>query len=105
MARKTEIEYQFELRAIITFSLDEKNEPTVVTVFGFGGMGQSAVRAIAQETLDTHFGSNYDYHGYSIQLTPDHFNSHGEEMVWEVTQATWRRMGWDGPGPRPVKGN
>jgi hypothetical protein len=95
---KTEIEYQFQIKAIITFSLDEKNEPTAVTVFGFGGLGQTPVRAIAQETLDTHFGTNYDFHGYRVQLTPDRSHDKDEEMVFEVSQSPWRRMGWDGPG-------
>lgn len=74
----------FQITTIITF--DDGNFPQAVTVQGFGGMPSNAVRHIAQEALDRHFGLTAVRHGYTPELTPvEDFAEKGvETMVFEV---------------------
>src|SRR5690349_11812977 len=64
---KVQEEGSFEIRTTVTFSCDEANEPSSVTVegptlFGNAILGRSAAREFAAAALDTHFGN--DDHGY-----------------------------------------
>ena len=64
---KTQEEATFTIDTTVTFSLDEANEPTSVTVvgptlFGEAILGRSAAREFAAAALNTHFGN--DDHGY-----------------------------------------
>lgn len=45
----------FQITAVIT--IDDAGEPQAVTVEGIGAIPQGAVRAIAEEALDRHFGT------------------------------------------------
>lgn len=73
----------FQITTIITF--DDQDEPQAVTVENFGGMPNSAVRAIAQEALDRHFGNSVQE--YRPQLTPtEQFESLDDVAVYEVYQ-------------------
>jgi hypothetical protein len=54
--------------ATLTFSLDEANEPTSVTIEGPEFMTTTMFREFAQETLDSHFGS-VD-HNFRVHVSP-----------------------------------
>lgn len=64
-------------------TLDDHNEPQAVTVTGYGNIPRGAVRAIATEVLECHFGSVA--HGYRVHLSPEfEGDEETEGTVFEV---------------------
>lgn len=71
----------FQITSIIT--LDDQGEPQAVTVENFGGMPDGAVRAIAAEALERHFGTTA--HEYRVHLSPtEPFEDADDVVVYEV---------------------
>lgn len=58
----------FMIDTTLTFSCDEANEPSSVTVEGPDFMTTGMFREFATETLDSHFGSND--HEFRVHVSP-----------------------------------
>lgn len=76
--------HKISIDAFITY--DDLSFPQSVTVSNYGGMPVSAVRAVAQEALDSRFGMTSLRHGYAIDTHPSEVINEGgvESMVLEV---------------------
>lgn len=71
---------KIELNIETILTLDDQNEPQAITVSGTGNMVRSAVRAIAEEALESRFGSVE--HGYRVQMSPVEESEEG--TVFEI---------------------
>lgn len=63
---QSRVNADLNISAFIT--LDDHNEPQAVNVTGYGNVPRVAVRSIAEEALESHFGSVL--HGYRVHRTP-----------------------------------
>jgi len=77
MSQSTE---KIELNIEVVLTLDDQKEPQAIAVSGTGNMLRGAVRAIAAEALESHFG--LVDHGWRIQMTPVEEGEQG--TVFEV---------------------
>jgi len=76
-----EVREEVELPIKVFLTLNESKEPTQVTVTGFGGIPYTAVQKIAQEGIDSYFGT-YD-HGFVVSFSPT-ADTDSEDAVYEV---------------------
>jgi hypothetical protein len=73
-----------DLNIEVFITLDDQKEPQAITVNGYGSIPRSALRAIADEALDGHFGSVH--HGFRCHLSP--VVEEDESTVFEVYKRT-----------------
>lgn len=86
------VHYNIEFNVTITFSLDAADVPSSVTVEGVEGMPPSVYRVIAQEALDTHYGTTVAHHGYEVGRAP-----YVDGITFDVYK-TWQRIRADREG-------
>ena len=80
---------KIELNIETILTLDDSGKPQAITVSGTGNIPRSGVRAIAEEALETHFGS-VD-HNYRVQLSPIEETEQGTVFeIWERIALTNR---------------
>jgi hypothetical protein len=86
---QSRVNADLNISAFIT--MDDENEPQAVTVYGYGNIPRSGVRAIAEEALESHFGKVL--HGYRVQLTPEfEGDEETEGTVFEIRKSLTTRM-------------
>jgi len=69
-----------ELNIETILTLDDQNEPQAITVSGTGNIPRSAVRAIAEEALESFTGKVL--HEYRVQMSPVEESEEG--TVFEI---------------------
>lgn len=79
MSQSTE---KIELNIEVVLTLDDQKEPQAIAVSGTGNIPRSGVRAIAEEALESHFGSVN--HGFRVQMSPIEEGEQG--TVFEIYQ-------------------
>lgn len=69
-----------DLNIKVRLTLDDAAEPQSVMVTGTGNIPRSAVRAIAEEGIESYFGTVN--HGYRVQISPE--LEEDETTVFEI---------------------